>query len=885
MVTAHHKTGARVLGMVWPALALLLLIACWIFTLANIRDIQSSAEESARKDAALYARAYEQYVTRSVAQMDQVSMQLQQSWEQSHGQLSLDALYRAGMFTDQAFISVSIAERDGSIRNATRLQAVPRHFNQSEAFQFHQNNNSTAMRISVATEQNSAIQDAIEFTRRLEGPDDSFAGVLILTIDASYFTAFYNDRLLGRDGMVALLGESGTLRLERHGDGSRSHDEASLLLGQLGFSEAEGVRALDGDTFSDGQARLMGWRKSPAYPLVAYVGLSQHELSQAAEQSRRSSLQNATLASVLLVGLGWWGYVLAHRSLRREREEEEVRRAYRTATESANDGFYMAAAVRDSAGQIVDFEVIDCNERGAQMYGLSRSELVGRPLRTLATGVTGEELLPAYLAAMESGFYEDDRQLPALDGGKPRWGHRRLVRVGNGLAITLQDISERKLHEQELERLAHADALTQLPNRYWLNAYLPGALAEAAAARATLALLFIDLDEFKQINDTQGHTTGDVLLQQAAARLGSLMRQGDQVVRFGGDEFIVLLSGMENERQIEAVAERILNAISQPFVIGGETLKVGASIGISVFPRDGEDPESLIKHGDIAMYAGKSEGKGQYRFFDPVLYSQIKSRAQLKHSLERALERHELQLHFQPRVDTATGQLCSMEALLRWQHPERGLIPPLEFIPLAETSGLIFQIGERVMALACAQLAGWRAQGLPLVPVSINVSPRQFAQGGIHRQLALHLERYQLDARLLEVEITESAMMGEQDEVIAELSAIRALGIKLHVDDFGTGYSSLSQLQKLKMDVLKVDKAFTAQLSATGEGRIFFQAIISMAHALGMAVVAEGVETAAQRDILREMGCNEIQGYFISRPLQAAQMAEVLAGRVVLGVR
>jgi EAL domain-containing protein (putative c-di-GMP-specific phosphodiesterase class I) len=298
-----------------------------------------------------------------------------------------------------------------------------------------------------------------------------------------------------------------------------------------------------------------------------------------------------------------------------------------------------------------------------------------------------------------------------------------------------------------------------------------------------------------------------------------------------------------------------------------------------VFPRDGAEPETLIKHSDIAMYSGKTEGKGQFRFFDPSLSATLKSRAQLKHRLIEAISQDQFELHYQPRVDTRSGELLSMEALLRWRHPVLGMIPPGEFIPLAETNGLILQIGEMVIEKACAQLAEWQGQHARVVPVSINVSPKQFLRGGVNLQLAAALGRHGVAASLLEVEITESAMMGDQDEVIAELAAIRALGIKLHVDDFGTGYSSLSQLQRMKMDVLKVDQAFTAELGISKEGKVFFQAIVSMAHALGMSVVAEGVETAQQLSILRALDCNEVQGYFIARPVPAQAMLELMQRR------
>jgi len=615
---------------------------------------------------------------------------------------------------------------------------------------------------------------------------------------------------------------------------------------------------------------------------VAMVALSQREGGAAAQDYWEESRGRAIAGTVALALLAALASLLSLRAAAREREHEAVRLAYRTATESGNDGFYMAAAVRARDGGIVDFRIVDCNERGAFFYGMTRAQLLGASLARIDAGLFGEELMETYRKAMEAGFYEDDRRMPADNRLNISWGHRRLVRVGNGLAVTLQDISERKAHESQLERMANEDVLTGLATRHaFLNA-MPAILAQARAKEEGLALLFIDLDEFKVVNDTHGHAVGDQLLKSAAQRLLSLLRPQDSVARFGGDEFLVLLHPVEGERQVASVAARIVEAFGVPFLIGDDLHAVGASIGIGMFPRDGQDAETLVRHSDIAMYAGKNEGKGQYRFFDPALSSTLNTRARLKQNMLEAIERDQFALYYQPRVDARSGELLSMEALIRWRHPELGIVPPGEFIPLAESTGLIVRIGELVIDKACAQLAAWREAGVALVPVSINVSPKQFQRGGVQRQLSRALNRWRVPAGLIEVEITESAMMGDHDDILAELAALRALGVKLHVDDFGTGYSSLSQLQRLKMDVLKVDRAFTSELGNSKEGKVFFQAIVSMAHALGMSVVAEGVETEEQLAILRKLDCNEVQGYYIARPVPAEEMQALMGRRFLL---
>ena len=618
-----------------------------------------------------------------------------------------------------------------------------------------------------------------------------------------------------------------------------------------------------------------GWTGTPIVTEAPPAGVPAHDAVTRANEVVRGRRDKAAFLSVLAILLAPWASIALHRTLRRWREDTESRRVYWAAVQNAEDGMVMATAVRDRQGKVVDFDIVDCNERGAAFFGMSREELIGVRVSTLDQGAFGTGLLDACHRAMSRGFDQEEREMPP--GARIQWSQRRIIRVGNSLSITLQDISERKAHEDALYRSANQDMLTELPNRHWLARSFPAALVQADRQGRHYPVLLIDLDEFKQVNDTHGHAAGDKVLEQAARRLKALLRPSDVLVRFGGDEFVVLLGEDESDDHIGSVAQRIVDALARPFSVGEQLHSVGASIGISVFPRDGRDQASLLRHADIAMYWAKDDGKGCFRFFDSMRYASVKGRTQLKQQLALAVERNQLTLHFQPRVDLVTGTLCSMEALLRWNHPEMGFVPPADFIPLAESSGLIHRIGDLVVEKACAQLSAWRAKGLHLVPVSINVSPRQFEQGGVHRMLAAQLALHKLSPRLIEVEITESAMMGEQKHILDQLAAIRRLGVKLHVDDFGSGYSSLSQLALLKMDVLKVDRSFTAGLGKAPEGRVFYQAIVSMAHALGMSIVAEGVETEEQLNLVRELGCDEAQGYHLGRPVPADDAAQLLA--------
>ncbi|RYE89805.1 MAG: bifunctional diguanylate cyclase/phosphodiesterase, partial [Oxalobacteraceae bacterium] len=360
----------------------------------------------------------------------------------------------------------------------------------------------------------------------------------------------------------------------------------------------------------------------------------------------------------------------------------------------------------------------------------------------------------------------------------------------------------------------------------------------------------------------------------------ALVRNRDSIARLGGDEFTVVLASPRNEAEVLAVAGRIIETLDEPFALGeGNMHAVRASIGISLYPRDGADGETLLKHADIAMYAAKAEGKGRYRSFQPRLSEMLVSRLTRQAELRQAIDRRQFELHYQARVLVTSGEISSMEALVRWRHPVRGLIAPDDFIALAEENGLIVPLGELVISAACAQLAQWKKAGLAVVPLSINVSARQIDHGGVSAFLAACMARHGLDAAQIEVEITESATMDAAGAGRAELAAIRALGVKLYVDDFGTGYSSLSQLRRLDMDGLKVDQSFTAQLGSGPEDLAFFTAIVAMARAIGMRVVAEGVETAQQLHILQELRCDEVQGYYMSPPVPPEEAARQLQKR------
>lgn len=543
---------------------------------------------------------------------------------------------------------------------------------------------------------------------------------------------------------------------------------------------------------------------------------------------------------------------------------------------------YQALFERNLAGvfrSTIGGTLLECNEAFANMFGYENAaELRGMSTRDFYfEHADRDELIAMVDARGELRNYE--RKLKRRDGGVV-WAllNETLVHpIAGGddiLEGTIIDITARKLAEERILYQAFHDALTDLPNRPLLNDRLDIVLRQAERHRRSVAVMFLDLDQFKFINDTLAHSAGDELLRVVAARLIACLRSEDTVARIGGDEFVFILPEADAAGAAK-VAQKVLDAVSAPVMLGTHELIVTASIGIAIFPHDGRDREMLIRNADSAMYRAKELGRNTYQFHTPVTQKRAEVRLTLESALRRALERDELELFYQPQVELATGRITRVEALLRWNRPGEGLLEPKHFIPVAEEIGSIVQIGEWVLRSACRQLRAWRDRGLTH-GVSVNLSPRQFQHERLTAMVEEIVDETGIDPRALELEITESLSMRDSDLTVGRLSHFRAMGIRVSLDDFGSGYSSLSHLRLLPLDAIKIDRSFIVDLHERGAGRTIVAAIIDMAHALDLRVVAEGVETEEQLRVLAALACDDVQGYIVTKPVPVAELEKRL---------
>ena len=530
-----------------------------------------------------------------------------------------------------------------------------------------------------------------------------------------------------------------------------------------------------------------------------------------------------------------------------------------------------------------EHHIIQANKAFERITGYSAEEVIGQTPRLLNSGRQSPDFYHNFFRCLEEqGEWRGEIWNRRKNGDiYPQWLSVKAVCDNDGRLSTyvsvFADITDIKNSERKLWQLAHHDALSHLPNRLLLNARLEHAMQRAHRTSKKLALLFIDLDRFKNINDSMGHQVGDELLRDVSRRLQSAVHEDDTVARLGGDEFVVLLEDIPDANVSQRIANRIIERLSDPVTVRGKSLVVTASIGVSLYPEDGQDPETLLKNADAAMYQAKNLGRNRLAYYAPGLTHEIQQRLELEHELRDGISRKEFTLHYQPQFASSDGRLVAVEALLRWNHPQRGMVPPNEFIPIAEETGLIGELGYWVTETACNQAMQWRAEGSPIFTLAVNLSPYQLRGECTEAMMAI-LERTGFDAEWFEFEVTESLLVEEGGFALQQLTEMRdRLGMKIAMDDFGTGHSSLGQLKCLPIGKLKIDRSFISELPGDANDAAIVKAVILMAHTLGLEVVAEGVETREQHRFLCQSGCDHLQGFLYGKPMPAEEISRLLA--------
>jgi diguanylate cyclase (GGDEF)-like protein len=748
--TLRHVTERQAL---FPLIAALLLAVIWGTTLGVVKVEHYDAERAAAVSTRELLMTYEAQVVRAVREIDQ-TLKLVKYWhEREAGRGVLSELKDKGLLPPELLFVVSIADRDGAVVDSTPTLERP---NVADQDYFLKQRDSDAIFIGQLPK--GPTGDAkLHFSRRLNAPDGTFAGVVIVAVQADYFVSGYDPVKLGAQGVIALVAPDGIVRVRRTGDAVFSGD----VIDYASEVAATNSAATDDTATTSSWDDVRRWSVALelyGYPLAILVGLSADEQLASAEIKMRSYVWRSIGGSFLAL--------------------------------------LLAGLLSRMSGQVA--------------------------------------------------------------GSRLRESEANLA------------------HAERIEHLAYHDALTGLPNRSMFSKLLTERISEARRYDRKLAVAFLDLDRFKQINDTLGHEAGDQLLKEVATRLKGCVRDSDTIARLGGDEFVVLLPELGDDKYAATVAEKVLSVIARPFTLIGHEFRVTASIGISTYPGDGLDEQSLTKNADIAMYQAKAEGKNNFQFYSEKLNANSLERLTLESSLRHALERNEFRLHYQAKWDIASGRITGMEALLRWEHRDVGTVAPMRFIPIAEETGLIVPIGRWVLKTACLQSVAWQRQGLPRLSIAVNLTARQFTDEHLLQDVSSILKATGMDPRLLELEVHESLLIQDVEKTLRILAGLKALGIKIAVDDFGTGYSSLATLQRFPLDTIKIDRSFIRNVVGNPADTGLADAIIAMGKNLSLTVVAQGVETREQADFLRTHACDELQGFYFKRPLPADQFAQLL---------
>ena len=854
--------------LIWGSVALASIPSLWLLVHVEREADQNQAEIEGRQHVINLTKSYADQLQSSIEKIDQLSLviaRVASTGTQGATRHIFQDLPSYGWFTPL------LIDQHGIVQSARTSAPIGMSVADVRFFRNHLESTSTELKINPLEPGVGSLAgtQVIRFSRRINDAQGQFAGVVMLSLLPDRLAALSDVIALNNGDIIGIKYTNGST-LFRYDIGQEfSRDDFDFLTRTNAAQNFSHIRV-------PGDLMYVSWSKLGNYPLEVVVAVSQRNVLRSFNAT--SDLYNLLQASgsgliLFLCITGGW---LQSRRDSRLYYKNQISNTFRLAVDASREELYMLSPFFEKGGGMTDFIIEDCNGQAMRMSGKDRKELIGKRIGQI---ISDENLTATILflhTAMSDGFVEKEIFIFREGPKKKCWIQARAVRADLGLAVTLRDITEMKEKENQLKQLALTDALTHLPNRHWMNQQLPFMMEAAAKNDTQFAALFIDLDNFKTINDTLGHKVGDAYLQSIARTLQQSVRKNDHVLRLGGDEFMILLNELDSPDVALEIAGHMLVQLRAIDTLNvNSSLSPRASIGVAFYPENATTPEGLIQAADIAMYEAKRSGKDRVARYSSEMLDHLSERMRIESALQQAVPGGQLLLHMQPRASAVTGELVGFEALVRWQHPELGLVSPERFIPIAEESHLIVEVGNWVAATACETLARWRDAGKKTVPVSINVSARQLSDSEFRTQLTKHMQAKNLKASDIGIELTESTMIGDNEAIRNELRLLTDMGLELMIDDFGTGYSSLSRLHNLSADVLKIDQSFVRNLSAGGEGILLCQAMTQMGKTLGLTVVAEGVETTEQ---LQLIGCDEIQGYIASPPVPVDVAVQMLDG-------
>jgi diguanylate cyclase (GGDEF)-like protein/PAS domain S-box-containing protein len=867
------------------ALALIIPALYIGFAYTSIVQDREAMLEKAALEARSTSAALNEHANRALGEADRFLLAAIDDIKRSglsatvDNRAALQALLRKYSNTLPQVLIISLVDASGLIvaRGADGPASV--NVGDREYFRYHIVPGNTGLFISRSFRSRFSPQSEFTLSRSVDNADGSMNMMLVAGMPVSYFETFYHSLNIAREARMLLLRSDGALLAD-------SARQAERITGNIvnapllaHYRQApSGSFETDADPFggSAGAPSVVGYTGSADHSILAAVALSRAEVLA----PWRKRVEQSGVVGLFAIGLLLTLIALLWRRLSellQGQADLEEKNASLALAAQVFEASLHAIAILSAKGTI-----LRVNQAFSTITGYAANEVAGRNVALFDANFPQAGLRATIMRSLAAGgAWNGEVSLLTRAGDELTVRQSAsLVRDADGavrsVVAILQDITEQKVSERKLHQLAHFDMLTNLPNRRTFSDRIQHEIDGALRRGTMLAVVFIDVDRFKAINDSLGHAIGDLVLQEVAARLSGCLRRSDTVARIGGDEFVVLLEGNSKIASYEKLAAKLAAALKPAIDVSGAEIYVAASMGISVFPKDGADSETLLRNADTAMYRAKTAGRNCWRFFDESMAQNAVHRLALETALRRAVERNELVLHYQPQRSLRTECIVGVEALLRWERPGHGLIAPAEFIALAEESGLIIPLGEWVLLSACAQAAAWRRENGIALRIAVNIAAKQIHHGGFVDLVSDILSRTGLPPALLELEITESSIIENLEETVSKLHRLKALGVTVAIDDFGTGYSSLSYLKQLPVDRLKIDKSFVKDTPDNADDCAIVRTIISMSHNLGLAVIAEGVESERQRDFLRAERCDEIQGYLLSMPLPARQMTGML---------